>query len=284
MLQIMNTSRAFPIFGLAMLMGLAIGCEEAKPPQAVHSGKPGAVPPGATTSVPSLPPDDCPSEAAPVPPPPKQSSDRPEVKKVKLGASLHLEVQGEQRRVLVDSIVVLREVGGIGLECLVCKKGTKEHESILATEAKAKEIHAALEACRAKAGHPFKYEEKKFIAPTGTPIRITLRYEDKDKKVVEVSAREWVQNAKTKKPLEHDWVFAGSTFYKNFEDATKPPIYAAEGDGGYICVANVISALMDLPINSPKGQHDRGYIPFTEKIPEIDTPVTIILEPIVEKK
>jgi hypothetical protein len=275
--------RIIPAFGLALLIGLTVGCEE-PPPSKLNHGKPSpflskkpADQPGAASDKAAHDNQTSSDKSS------SKSSQSAETKTVKLGPGLHLEVQGERRRILIESIVVLRELGSIGLECLVCKKDYKEHESILATHAKAKEIHAALEACRAKPGHPVKYQDRKVIPPTGSPVRITLRYEDKKRGIVEVDAREWVMNIKTKKPLEHDWVFAGSKIYKSLDEPDKPPVYAADAEGGYICIANVVTALLDLPVYSPKGEFDRGYVPWTEKIPELDTPVTVILEPLPEK-
>ena len=73
----------------------------------------------------------------------------PDLKKVQVGPQVWLEIQGRQRRVLVNASVCLRE-GNFGLECLLCKKNTKEHESPLVTEAEAHHIHAALLAAGAK--------------------------------------------------------------------------------------------------------------------------------------
>ena len=97
-------------------------------------------------------------------------------------------------------------------------------------------------------------------------------------------AQKWIRQSKTKKDLEYDWVFAGSRLYKNPDEPEKRAIYLANNDGGVICIANVLSAMLDLPIDSPKGIEGRMYEPNTERIPALDTSVTIILESIEEKK
>ena len=89
---------------------------------------------------------------------------------------------------------------------------------------------------------------------------------------------------KTKKPLQEDWVFAGSVLFPNPDGKDKPPLYAANLDGAYICVNNVPSAMLDLPIDSPNGLENRVFDINTDKVPAVDTKVTIILEPIPEKK
>jgi hypothetical protein len=192
-----------------------------------------------------------------------------------------LETQGDKRRVLVAAIVCLRE-GSYGLECLLCKRGTKEHESILVTTADASLIHFALEAAKIKPGSTVQYEPK-FMPPKGDKVKVTLLFEEKGKWQT-TPAQKWIRHTKTKKDLEYDWVFAGSGLYKNKEDPEAKPVYLANNDGGVICIANVHSAMMDLPIDSPKGIEGRMYEPNTKVIPPLDTSVTIILEPVEEKK
>src|SRR5438552_161590 len=63
------------------------------------------------------------------------------VKRVQLSPGVWIENDGKKRRVVVNTAVCLRE-GDYGLECLLCRKQTKEHESILSTEADASKIHA----------------------------------------------------------------------------------------------------------------------------------------------
>src|SRR5438094_8893789 len=47
--------------------------------------------------------------------------------RTKLGRNVWLESKGKERRVVVESAICLRE-GSYGLECLLCRRGTKEHE------------------------------------------------------------------------------------------------------------------------------------------------------------
>jgi hypothetical protein len=211
-------------------------------------------------------------------------STKPDVKKVPLSPkdkNVWLEIQGKERRVVVNTEVCLRKAG-FGLECLLCRKGTKEHESILVTEADARLIHAGLEACGAKPGSTVEYDPK-FKAPSGGRIRMTLQFEWKGKTIA-VPAQQWVRNVKTKKNLEHEWVFAGSRLIPNPVDDKKTPIYLAHNDGAFICISNVPSAMLDLPIDSPKGVEDRGYDTNERRIPPLGTKVTLILEPIPDKK
>jgi hypothetical protein len=216
----------------------------------------------------------------PAPPQAKAAQPAPaaEAKKVAVGKNVWLETLGERRRVLVKSYVCLREGQ---LEQLMCRRHTKEHEAILAADMDAKDIHTALMLARAEPGSPVQYEPA-FKPPTGQPIKVTLEYEEAGK-LITIPAQKWVRNAQTKKDLEYDWVFAGSALYPDPLDPAKPKFYAANG-GDVICVSNFEGALLDLPIKSSKDNADLAYEAHTERIPPLETIVTIILEPLPVKK
>jgi hypothetical protein len=205
-----------------------------------------------------------------------------EAKRVKAGKNVWLEVQGKQRRVIVEAAVCLRE--GM-LEHLMTRGGIKAHEAILNAEVDARDIHKALILAGAKPGSTVKYtEDGKIILPTGPRIKITLIYKDKDNnKTITVPAKEWVRDNQTKKNLTHDWVFAGSQLFQNPLEPDKPPLYGANG-GDVICVSNFQEALLDLPINSSKNNAELEFEAFTERIPPLGTPVTVILEPLPDAK
>ncbi|HEX4590697.1 MAG TPA: YdjY domain-containing protein, partial [Gemmataceae bacterium] len=132
-----------------------------------------------------------------------------------------------------------------------------------------------------KPGKPVQYEPK-YLPASGTTIKVTLEYL-KDGKTVTVPGQDWVRDAKTRKSMPYNWVFAGSIFYPNQDDPKQPPIYAANG-GDVICVSNFPDAMLDLPVNSPQDDAERLYEAFTERIPPLGEAVTIILEPAAEKK
>jgi hypothetical protein len=97
----------------------------------------------------------------------------------------------EGKRLLVKTHVVLRE--GL-LEMLCCPAQTKEHESILAVDARANVIHAGLVALGAKPGSPVQYRPE-FKPPTGQPIEIFLQWTDPQGKPHRARAQEWIRNA-----------------------------------------------------------------------------------------
>jgi len=199
-------------------------------------------------------------------------------KKVEVGKNVYLEIQGEKRRVLVQASICLRR--GM-LEQLMTRKRTKEHEAILAADVDARNIHTALTLAKAEAGKPVQFQPKLQV-PSGTTIKIYLQYKEKDKDVV-VPAQQWIRNFKTKKLLEYDWVFAGSVLIPDPLDKTKKPFYGAN-DGDVICVSNFDTAMLDLPINSSKDNDDLQFEAYTDRIPPLETPVLVILEPVLKGK
>jgi hypothetical protein len=207
-------------------------------------------------------------------PPSQQSAP----KKVQIGKNVWLEIEGAKRRVLFDAYVCFREGP---LEQLLCRKGTKEHEAILAADIDARDIHRALLLTGAKEGSPVRYQPK-FQAPSGSAIRVTLRFEDNGK-VKMVPAQQWVRDRQSRKELEYDWVFAGSILLDNVFEKGGPPLYAANG-GDVICVSNFEDAMLDLPINSSKDNSELEFEAWTNRIPPLDTKVVVILEPIARSK
>jgi hypothetical protein len=199
------------------------------------------------------------------------------VKKIVVGPNVVLEIDGMTRRVVVASTVCLRKGP---LEGLLTRAKKKEHEYVLAADIDARHLHTALTLAGAKPGSPVQFQPK-YQPATGTGIRLTLRY-PKGGKTVTVPAGEWIRHSKTRKAMEGDWVFAGSRFVPDPEEATRQFYIANHGD--VICVCNMESALLDLPIPSPKRFDARLYEADAERIPEIGTKVEVILEPILDKK
>jgi hypothetical protein len=204
--------------------------------------------------------------------------DPPEAKRKTLAPNLAFEVQGDDRRVIVSAVVCLREGR---LEGLLTKKGTKEHEYILAADVDARQVHTALEAAGAKAGAPVQFQPK-YVAASGAAVKITLQY-TLDGKTVTVPAQQWVRDVKGQKDLDADWVFGGSKLLPDPEDDKKPPFYLAN-QGDLVCVCNMDTAMLDLPIASTKRLADRAFEANADHIPPAGTKVDVIFEPVREKK
>jgi hypothetical protein len=177
----------------------------------------------------------------------------------------------KSRTLVMRARVALRKGA---LEHFLCGTNTKEHESVLATDAPAYQIHAGLLLTGAQVGHPVRFQPK-FEPPSGTPIRIDVEWVEKGT-TRKADAREWVRDERTKEALKVDWVFAGSEFYEDPE--TKKQLYAA-AEGDLITVANFTSAILDVPLASPDSDVDRLFVANTEKVPPEGTYVTLYLRP-----
>jgi len=192
-----------------------------------------------------------------------------------LGPGVWLDAKAKPKRLILQAKVVLREGA---LEHLLCLKGTKEHEAIIATEADPRRIHAGLLLTGAEPGHPVHFKPE-FEPPAGAKIDVKVRYM-KQGKVQEVDARRWVKDEKTKKDLDVHWVFAGSVLYD--DPVSKRKIYAAQ-DGDLITVANFGSAILDVPIASSADDSSRVFIANTAQLPPLGTEVQLILSPLPPK-
>ncbi|HLA85741.1 MAG TPA: YdjY domain-containing protein [Thermoguttaceae bacterium] len=184
-------------------------------------------------------------------------------------------IDKENRRVIAVGQVCQRNAP---LEMFACSAGTKEHEAVVSIPARAMLFHTALLAVGAKPGKPVQFNPK-YVPASGTEIAIEVRWKDASGKIRSARAQEWIRNASTKKPMEHNWVFGGSTFWT--DERTGHEYYSADG-GDLICVSNFPSAMLDLPIESSQKDSDLMFQAFTENIPELGTPVTIILKPKLE--
>lgn len=196
---------------------------------------------------------------------------QPEKAWKQLGESLWFDAAN--RELIILGQVVLREGP---LEHLLCLRGTKEHESILATRAEARAIHAGLLLTKAEPGHSVKFDPK-FEPPTGSKIRIMLEWTDADGKKQSSDARNWVRNFKTNKPIDIDWVFGGSLIVE--DPRTKKPFYAAT-EGDYFTVANFASAILDLPVPSSASDAERQFEAYSPHVAPMGTWVWMKLKPV----
>jgi hypothetical protein len=223
-------------------------------------------------------------DALPLPEAPKAEA-KSEHKALQKDKSLILETKPDgTKRVLVAAEVCLREGP---LEMFVCKKHSKEHESIMTMEVKAEFVHTALLAAGAKSGAPVQFVDPKTGEPdykpaSGAKIKISIYYV-KNGKATTDKAQDWIMEAYTKKAMTHDFVFAGSRTVKNPDKPGDPAIYTADL-GEVISVSNKRDAMLEIPVKSSDADSDLLFSANTEKIPPLGSKVWLILEPEAEKK
>jgi hypothetical protein len=181
----------------------------------------------------------------------------------------------KRKFVICDGQIALREGQ---LEMFACPKGTKEHESVVAVNAKAFQIHAGLLGVGAKPGKPVKFDP--YTPATGQIIDVWVLWNDEKGQLKKARAQEWIKHARTEKQMPFDFVFAGSGFWK--DDTTGKETYMAES-GDLICVSNFATAMLDLPVPSSQVNDDLLFLAFTERIPPRGTKVRLVLHPREEK-
>ena len=202
--------------------------------------------------------------------PTEQTTGSPESRLVRLDPQAEVWVDAKQKRVIIGGEICLRK--GM-LEMFACPDGTKEHESIVAVNTKAYLVHTGLLSIGAKPGRPVQYDPV-YQPATGDEIEVEVIWRGEDGKVVRRRAQEMIQHVKTQEAMKHPWVFAGSGFWQEEEGGQR--YYMAEG-GELICLSNFSTAMMDLPVESPRDNADLLYQAFTDHIPEIGTKVRVVL-------
>lgn len=163
------------------------------------------------------------------------------------------------------------------LEFFATLRGYQEHEAIVTIKTKSSLVHAAFLAMGVNPGHPVQYRPE-FKAAEGPEINVTVHWTDEQGKRKSAKAQDWVKNFETGKPLEHPFIFGGSTMVP-LQNGDK---YYAADDGYLICVANFPSAMLDLPITSTDSNAGLLFEAHEEKIPPIGTEVAVVLEPVAK--
>ncbi len=205
-------------------------------------------------------------------------------------------ITGDRKSVVLLGRVALREGP---LELFACRIGTKEHESVVSVRVKPNLIHFGLLLCGAEPGKPMQQPTEQtphFIPPSGDEIEIKVRWKDKAGKVQETLAQDWILDiAKSKrndaakegeeewlekKAMSTHWVFTGSMMYK--DDAGKNH-YVADESGELFGLSNFVGSILDVPVKSSAENVNLLFACYTERIPEFDTPLTLILTPVKRK-
>jgi len=174
------------------------------------------------------------------------------------------------------------------LELVACTKGTKEHESIVAVEAAARDIHAALLLLGAEAGRPAHSKSIGNsgtmwvpVPPSGGKVDVFLVFKDeKFGKSFEKPISEFMVNEDGEIFPTHTFLFAGSELISDKEGGV--PQYLADRSGNVMSITTFGDEVLCLPdIQS----HDNAALNWNiagSKLPEIGTQVTLRLRPQTE--
>jgi len=185
----------------------------------------------------------------------------------------------EKEEIWIDSQAKLVAVSGRIcltrglLEMFACPKGTKEHESIVATKPWAMYIHQALLLAGINPGRTVQWEPD-YKAAEGPRIDVEVWYFNAQKELVKKNAKEMVRLVSDGSPLKIDWVFGGSKF---ITDPDGRELYAANG-GEMVCLSNFSSAMIDLPIPSTAEAGGLLFEANPDQVPPLNTPVLLVLK------
>lgn len=159
------------------------------------------------------------------------------------------------------------------LEVVACVKDTRDHESVVRTEAKPSHIHTALLLLGARPGSPamqqvIDQEAMRFrsILPSGSPVDVSLVITDEKGVAIERPINEFIvrgkdydavgQEVEKEGPKEkfptHTFLFAGSVLLPPAEEGA-PRQYVADTEGNVISISTFGDEVL-----CQAGIHDRG--------------------------
>jgi hypothetical protein len=192
----------------------------------------------------------------------------PELKRLSPTEEVWIDVKA--KRVVVGGTIAV-DKGAI--EFFACPRGTKEHESIVATRSTAQLVHAGLLAIGLVPGRPVSFDPE-YRAASGPLVRIAMRWKDAAGRVQEVPAQHWIRDTRSGEAMREQWVFAGSVFWTDPADGKD--YYQADG-GDLVCLSNFPTAMLDLPIESSQSNEALLFEAFAGRVPPRGTDVEMIL-------
>ena len=179
----------------------------------------------------------------------------------------------KNKQVMVAGVICMQRGG---LEMFICPFNTKEHESVIAVNARSYEVHTALLATGTRPGQPVQWHPE-FKPVSGPKVGIDVTWKDPESGEIKTkTAQQMIRSFRTKKELEKEFIFGGSVMEKDEE--TGRVIYYGDG-GELVCVSNFSTATLDLPIESSQSNDDLIFEANPDHIPEPGTKVYVIFKP-----
>lgn len=196
----------------------------------------------------------------------------------------HVRVDAAAKVVEFDGIVPIdchqEETPEVFLEVVACTPGTKEHEALVMTKARASHVHAALLSIGLEPGKPGSWnwdgEKMTSVEPEGPAVGVRISYE-RDGERVEADARDWIVKAEGGGHFGEGatWVFAGSRFVTRDERE----VYDADGTGLVIGLTTFGSEVVAWhEVISPESDvQEPAWIANRELVPAYKTEVVVRL-------
>lgn len=171
------------------------------------------------------------------------------------------------------------------LELIACTPDTKEHEVLVVTPARPRDVHAALLFIGLEPGAPGRYEwdgeELIGVPPTGDEVTVEIVFEVDGEEVV-APAWSLVKNHRTGETLQrHNWIFAGSRIVDRAAVGGAREFYDADGTGALIGLTTFGSEVLAWPevISPDSAIEEPVWIADPAKTPPVDTPAIIRIRP-----
>jgi len=204
-------------------------------------------------------------------PPPVVSNSKSQKSAAEVIKFKHLSIDRKKGVITIDAKVLRAEYG---LEFLLCRNRTKEYESLLSTKATGQQLHAGLLMLGLDPGKPAEFDGEKYIPPRGGSLKIVIKWKDKTGKLHQSCVADWVKSDKKDRAKfkPERFIFVGSEI---LPDGT----YEADQTGGLIALANLSSAVIDVPFKSTRSLENRRFEMDADKLPPPGTEVKILITP-----
>lgn len=186
------------------------------------------------------------------------------------------------------------------LETLVCMKDSKEHESLVVTDAKASQAHAAMLLIGLTPGAPGSWKQEREdaatkwigVPPTGSRVLVTIAPKNADGTIgPETDALDWVvdqRDGRTLRQIEPDvaYVFAGSKMVQarrrmiDPENQPRPEVYAGDLEGTVVGLTSFgTEAIGVTAMYSPDTAKEEPRWIARETMPDVNTKVVVRIRP-----
>lgn len=179
-------------------------------------------------------------------------------------------IDWNRKAVEVEARIVLREGP---LELLMCAAGSKEHESILATPARPRDIFQAMGLLGLEPGKPVRWNASgdKLLPPSGQRLALSVQCRVDSKEVV-FPIEKWLLSAdqKTPPPPIH-WVFTGS-------QTVPENRFGADVEGTIVCLVDFETALISVAALHSADDEQLWLRANPETIPERGTSCRLVIE------
>ncbi len=201
----------------------------------------------------------------------------------------HLRIHAEERWLELDGFVPITvddpDAPLVYLEQVVCGRESaeipagKEHESLVATNAKGSHIHAGLLLLGLEPGTPVRWstDEDGSItshAATGPKVRIEFLWTDEDGQSHRHAPQHWIRHAETHERFpDGDWLFSGSLFVTFGGNE----VYDADRSGTLIGLTSFGTEVLswNAPIHHESGIATPVWSANNDTVPPFETEVRV---------